>query len=152
MHTALRFAPRSLGVHSKFTCGTGKAVASRWYATTPTGVQPDTAETNGGLDALKRSYLYGELLQWIRCIRTEALEVPSSNVRMLEKSLSTPSDVIIYDLEDSVPPSLEHKKNARSRLTDFLSVRAPCFMLRKTFLIDASIRLSPVIICPNREG
>ncbi|KAF7797029.1 hypothetical protein EIP86_008221 [Pleurotus ostreatoroseus] len=43
--------------------------------------------------------------------------------RMLAKSLSTPSDVIIYDLEDSVPPSVRDKDSARSRLGDFLRVR-----------------------------
>jgi len=43
---------------------------------------------------------------------------------MLEKSLTTASDIIIYDLEDSVPPSPEHKNNARSRLIDFLSTRS----------------------------
>ncbi|TCD64529.1 hypothetical protein EIP91_003996 [Steccherinum ochraceum] len=62
------------------------------------------SERNGPQDSLRRSYLY----------------VPASSGRMLEKSLSTPSDVIIYDLEDSVPPSPEHKNNARNRLTDFL--------------------------------
>ncbi|KAJ6584766.1 Pyruvate/Phosphoenolpyruvate kinase-like domain-containing protein [Mycena capillaripes] len=54
--------------------------------------------------ALKRSYLY----------------VPSSSDRMLEKSLSTPSDIIIYDLEDSVPPSAADKTSSRARLSAFL--------------------------------
>ncbi|KAG6903268.1 Cyclin-dependent kinase catalytic subunit [Termitomyces sp. Mi166 len=40
---------------------------------------------------------------------------------MLEKSLSTNSDVIIYDLEDSVSPSPTDKKDARIRLSHFLS-------------------------------
>jgi citrate lyase subunit beta-like protein len=40
---------------------------------------------------------------------------------MLDKSLSTPSDVIIYDLEDSVPPSPLDKVSARQRLSTFLS-------------------------------
>ncbi|KAK7048200.1 HpcH-HpaI domain-containing protein [Favolaschia claudopus] len=53
---------------------------------------------------LKRSYLY----------------VPSSSDRMLEKSLSTPSDMIVYDLEDSVPPSASDKNTARERLASFL--------------------------------
>lgn len=61
---------------------------------------------NGKTDqALRRSYLY----------------VPSSSDRMLDKSLSTPSDVIIYDLEDSVPPSPHDKDSARRRLSTFLS-------------------------------
>ena len=41
---------------------------------------------------------------------------------MLEKSLTSPSDVIIYDLEDSVPPELQHKDKARGRLAEFLHV------------------------------
>ena len=41
---------------------------------------------------------------------------------MLHKSLVTPSDVIIYDLEDSVAPSEEGKTTARERLTEFLAV------------------------------
>jgi citrate lyase subunit beta-like protein len=44
---------------------------------------------------------------------------------MLEKSLELPSDVIIYDLEDSVPPSETAKVEARKRLVDFLDV-CPC--------------------------
>ncbi|KAG1804005.1 citrate lyase beta subunit [Suillus variegatus] len=61
---------------------------------------------NGKTDqALRRSYLY----------------VPSSSDRMLDKSLSTPSDIIIYDLEDSVPPSPHDKDSARQRLSTFLS-------------------------------
>ncbi|OAX33381.1 Phosphoenolpyruvate/pyruvate domain-containing protein, partial [Rhizopogon vinicolor AM-OR11-026] len=55
--------------------------------------------------ALRRSYLY----------------VPSSSDRMLDKSLTTPSDVVIYDLEDSVPPSTNDKDSARQRLSTFLS-------------------------------
>ncbi|KAL0947105.1 hypothetical protein HGRIS_013243 [Hohenbuehelia grisea] len=54
--------------------------------------------------SLSRSYLY----------------VPSASERMLEKSLKTPSDVIVYDLEDSVPPGQADKLNARSRLKAFL--------------------------------
>lgn len=61
---------------------------------------------NGKTDqALRRSYLY----------------VPTSSDRMLDKSLSTSSDVIIYDLEDSVPPSAYDKDSARQRLSTFLS-------------------------------
>lgn len=56
--------------------------------------------------SLRRSYLY----------------VPSSSDRMLEKSLTSNSDMIIYDLEDSVSPSPTDKANARNRLTGFLNV------------------------------
>jgi citrate lyase subunit beta-like protein len=44
---------------------------------------------------------------------------------MLQKSLVTGSDVIIYDLEDSVAPSEEGKNDARERLVKFLTVRLP---------------------------
>lgn len=56
---------------------------------------------------LHRSYLY----------------VPSSSDRMLEKSLSTQSDIIIYDLEDSVPPSVADKDGARERLRRFFNTK-----------------------------
>ncbi|KAL4080952.1 citrate lyase beta subunit [Scleroderma citrinum] len=48
--------------------------------------------------------------------------VPASSDRMLAKSLMLPSppDVFIYDLEDSVPPSVHDKVNARQRLCHFL--------------------------------
>ncbi|KAJ8509117.1 hypothetical protein ONZ45_g8686 [Pleurotus djamor] len=39
---------------------------------------------------------------------------------MLEKSLKVNSDVVIYDLEDSVPPSPADKDGARLRLKQFL--------------------------------
>jgi len=42
---------------------------------------------------------------------------------MLQKSLVTGSDVIIYDLEDSVAPSEEGKNDARERLMEFLTAR-----------------------------
>ncbi|CAL1713376.1 unnamed protein product [Somion occarium] len=42
---------------------------------------------------------------------------------MLQKSLTTLSDVIIYDLEDSVPPSATDKNGARDRLINFLTSR-----------------------------
>lgn len=65
-----------------------------------------TVGNSGKTDqALRRSYLY----------------VPSSSDRMLDKSLSTPSDIIIFDLEDSVPPSPHDKDSARQRLSTFLS-------------------------------
>ncbi|KAJ3491122.1 hypothetical protein NLI96_g953 [Meripilus lineatus] len=43
---------------------------------------------------------------------------------MLEKSLSTNSDVIIFDLEDSVPPAPASKQAARDRLEGFLRERS----------------------------
>jgi citrate lyase subunit beta-like protein len=48
--------------------------------------------------------------------------VPATSDRMLQSSLRSASDVIIYDLEDSVPPSVSDKKNARQRLCNFLGV------------------------------
>jgi citrate lyase beta subunit len=42
---------------------------------------------------------------------------------MLEKSITTGSDVIIYDLEDSVSPMPLDKAKARGRLKKFLGVR-----------------------------
>ena len=56
---------------------------------------------------LRRSYLY----------------VPASSDRMLEKSITTGADMVIYDLEDSVSPVLSNKANARGRLKKFLGVR-----------------------------
>ncbi|KAJ6584773.1 hypothetical protein B0H19DRAFT_396264 [Mycena capillaripes] len=41
---------------------------------------------------------------------------------MYVTSLSTPSDMIIYDLEDSVPPSAADKASSRARLSAFLGV------------------------------
>lgn len=43
---------------------------------------------------------------------------------MLQKSLVTKSDIIIYDLEDSVPPTRTDKEGARERLVQFLQVRS----------------------------
>ena len=54
--------------------------------------------------------------------RRSYLYVPSTSDRMLDKSLVTNSDTIIYDLEDSVPPSPTDKSNARIRLCNFLLV------------------------------
>ena len=50
--------------------------------------------------------------------------VPAASERMLQKSLVTKSDVIIYDLEDSVPPTKTDKEGARERLVRFLQVRS----------------------------
>ncbi|KAJ7644283.1 citrate lyase beta subunit [Roridomyces roridus] len=57
--------------------------------------------------SLRRSYLY----------------VPSSLDKMLNKSLVSNSDMLIYDLEDSVPPAPTDKAAARSRLSAFLANR-----------------------------
>ncbi|KAG9032825.1 hypothetical protein FRB95_000991 [Tulasnella sp. JGI-2019a] len=67
-----------------------------------------------------------------RCLQTQAfsredyahlrralLYVPSSSQKMLNKSLSTPVDTLIYDLEDSVAPA--QKVNAQRSLTQFFS-------------------------------
>lgn len=48
--------------------------------------------------------------------------MPASSERMLQKSLVTKSDTIIYDLEDSVAPSEADKSSARERLVNFLTV------------------------------
>lgn len=40
----------------------------------------------------------------------------------MNKSLVTKSDVIVYDLEDSVPPSAADKNGARDRLARFIGV------------------------------
>ncbi|KAH9841516.1 citrate lyase beta subunit [Rhodofomes roseus] len=53
---------------------------------------------------LNRSYLY----------------VPAASERMLQKSLVNSSDILIYDLEDSVPPTKTDKEGARERLVQFL--------------------------------
>ncbi|KIJ17923.1 pro-3S-lyase [Paxillus involutus ATCC 200175] len=74
--------------------------------TTFTTTRPLSTTSASSERALRRSYLY----------------VPASSGRMLEKSLTlaTPPDVVIYDLEDSVPPSAYDKKTARERLHQFL--------------------------------
>lgn len=66
----------------------------------------DTKSDKGCSNTLHRSYLY----------------VPTSSDRMLEKSISSGSDVIIYDLEDSVSPAPSEKVAARMRLEKFLEV------------------------------
>ncbi|HET8567466.1 MAG TPA: CoA ester lyase [Candidatus Limnocylindria bacterium] len=47
------------------------------------------------------------------------LFVPSHRERMVEKALALAADVLLFDLEDGVPP--EEKANARGRLADILS-------------------------------
>ncbi|KAJ7288484.1 hypothetical protein C8J57DRAFT_1706925 [Mycena rebaudengoi] len=49
-------------------------------------------------------------------LRRSFLYVPSSSDPMLEKYLSSTSDTIVYDLEDSVPPAASDKAAARGRL------------------------------------
>ncbi|KAF8326833.1 Pyruvate/Phosphoenolpyruvate kinase-like domain-containing protein [Cantharellus anzutake] len=58
--------------------------------------------TDSCVEKLRRSWLY----------------VPCSNARMLEKSTITTSDMVIYDLEDSVAPS--QKSVALNHLLNFL--------------------------------
>ncbi|KAK1236258.1 hypothetical protein PQX77_000492 [Marasmius sp. AFHP31] len=48
---------------------------------------------------------------------------------MLEKSRAVNSDIIIYDLEDSVSPAAQDKASARDRLKAFLNVRALSLVL-----------------------
>ncbi|KAJ4481948.1 citrate lyase beta subunit [Lentinula aciculospora] len=69
-----------------------------------TVVSKGTRNFNTSKSAIRRSYLY----------------VPSSSDKLLEKSLTVKSDIIIYDLEDSVSPAPADKESARSRLYKFL--------------------------------
>ncbi|KAI0345718.1 beta subunit of citrate lyase [Trametopsis cervina] len=48
------------------------------------------------------------------------LQIPATSARMLQKSLTSDSDTIIYDLEDSVPSSAADKDSARSRLLELI--------------------------------
>jgi citrate lyase beta subunit len=57
---------------------------------------------------------------------------------MLRKSLVTGSDVIIYDLEDSVAPSEEGKDDARERLMEFLTARL--FNATNVYVADCPYR------------
>jgi len=76
--------------------------------------------------SLRRSYLYGQYSVFASYDAPRAfricIPVPTSSDRMLEKSLTTNSDVIIYDLEDSVPPGTRDKENARQRMKNFFAV------------------------------
>ena len=56
---------------------------------------------------------------------------------MLMKSLETPSDVIIYDLEDSVAP--DTKPRARSALHEFLNVRRRLMSSMRTTGLTVSL-------------
>lgn len=86
-----------------------------------------------------RSWLYGlsvwyvyHFEQWSAKLVYVPKIVPASSDRMLEKSLTNHSDMIIYDLEDSVPPSQQDKDTARSRLVDFLKVIRICTSTHST--------------------
>lgn len=95
---------------------------------------PSSAKTYSTNATLKRSYLY----------------VPSSSQKMLTKSLGVPSDVLIYDLEDSVAPKA--KADARNQLGQFLSDHvgsmsqdsplqlAHCVPVRKALLTQNELR------------
>ncbi|KAB5594273.1 Citrate lyase subunit beta-like protein [Ceratobasidium theobromae] len=56
-------------------------------------------------------------------LASQPYAVPASNDRMLQKSLASPSDALIYDLEDSVAPN--EKYRARTALIDFLQKQPP---------------------------
>jgi len=101
--TSSRIAPRTI-----FRCSATYEVAR--YARSNTTTARRLLSTSSE-PSLRRSYLY----------------VPASSDRMLQKSLNlgVPPDVVIYDLEDSVSPTLHEKKAARQRLTHFLHVRGP---------------------------
>lgn len=60
-----------------------------------------------------------DLSSWTH-LRTGLL-VPASSDKMLRKSPETSSDVIVYDLEDGVPPTRADKDAARDRLSNFLT-------------------------------
>ncbi|RPD77769.1 citrate lyase beta subunit [Lentinus tigrinus ALCF2SS1-7] len=108
----LRASIRSVCPRGSSSLSPGLRRSAARYASTDSSSTTEDAlggkGDSGNGRNLGRSYLY----------------VPSTAERMLEKSLTTPSDVIIYDLEDSVPPSPADKTSARARLAHFLSTRA----------------------------
>ncbi|KAJ3747061.1 citrate lyase beta subunit [Lentinula detonsa] len=79
------------------------------------------------MQTLIRAVVHQNFNQSIRCfstrksptVRRSYLYVPSSSDKLLEKSLTVKSDIIIYDLEDSVSPASTDKENARDRLYSF---------------------------------
>ncbi|KAJ3784798.1 citrate lyase beta subunit [Lentinula aff. detonsa] len=78
------------------------------------------------MQTLIRAVVHQNFNQSIRCfstrkspVRRSYLYVPSSSDKLLEKSLTVKSDIIIYDLEDSVSPASTDKENARDRLCSF---------------------------------
>ncbi|KAI6166796.1 citrate lyase beta subunit [Pisolithus thermaeus] len=101
----IRLTMQSLG--PSFKLASRSNGGSILAAFSPSKVAPSTRSLSTSQhSALRRSYLY----------------VPAASDRMLAKSLSfgIPPDVVIYDLEDSVPPSSQDKINARQRLCHFL--------------------------------
>ncbi|CEL57393.1 citrate lyase subunit beta-like protein [Rhizoctonia solani AG-1 IB] len=70
-----------------------------------------------------RSYSVSSYTDARSKLQRSLLYVPSSNDRMLQKSLSSPSDALIYDLEDSVAPN--EKERARTALLGFLQSQPP---------------------------
>ncbi|ETW81540.1 hypothetical protein HETIRDRAFT_439944 [Heterobasidion irregulare TC 32-1] len=91
-----------------------RTAAPSWTALKAQSSQRTYSAQTAGTISLRRSYLY----------------VPASSERMLQKSLVTKSDTIIYDLEDSVAPSEADKSSARERLVNFLTTtsaeKLPC--------------------------
>ncbi|KAI0372224.1 citrate lyase beta subunit [Pilatotrama ljubarskyi] len=81
-------------------------------------------------ESLGRSYLY----------------VPATAERMLQKSLTTNSDVIIYDLEDSVPPSPADKNGARGRLAHFLSTHAHSLPSHERIAVRLNSNATPFFV------
>ncbi|KAF7291660.1 HpcH-HpaI domain-containing protein [Mycena chlorophos] len=79
--------------------------------------QPPSAILLRGLRSLTTSTAHNEATA---SLKRSHLYVPAASDRMLEKSLTTTSDVIVYDLEDSVPPAEADKAAARNRLAKFL--------------------------------
>ena len=75
------------------------------------------------MSAARRSYLYGTPPRYVQRALLMQITVPSSSAKMLSKAISSPSDSIIYDLEDSVPPLL--KDQARENLTRHLNNHPP---------------------------
>lgn len=79
--------------------------------------------------------------------------VPSSSEKMLNKSLVTKSDVIVYDLEDSVPPSAADKNGARNRLAQFIQVSIEYQYAHHSYanscFPDSRASLRANCLCPN---
>ncbi len=65
---------------------------------------------------------------------------------MLEKSFTVNSDMIIYDLEDSVSP--KDKITARNRLQSFLNV--PSFMEYAGYFFSLGLEQDETLLSPSR--
>lgn len=77
--------------------------------------------TDAPVGTLRRSWLYGQQTLSGCSLQSElSCLVPSSNPQMLKKSTAIASDMIIYDLEDSVSP--DQKRIALNQLLDFFVV------------------------------